>query len=140
MLERYKQHTQNDLWHTLPDDGYIHNHLTWHFQQAQQEEQIHALLREETEKGRNGWCQACEQLGQTAGFLEDVNLAWTLAEQNQNIGLQCRYALMLSSFNSLAKNISKKLLIELIQYGLWSPGQGVAYARQIPDPKKRTRY
>jgi hypothetical protein len=68
LLERYQKYTRNNLWHTLPDDGYIHNYLTWHFQQAGQGEQIHALLREGTVEGRNGWFQVRECLDQTTGF------------------------------------------------------------------------
>ncbi len=62
LLERYKQCTRNGLWHTLSDDGYLHNRLIWHFQQAGQTEQVHALLREETEEGKNGWFQTRECL------------------------------------------------------------------------------
>ena len=42
LLDRYKQLTRSDLWHTLPDDGYIHTYVTWHFQQAGQAEQLSA--------------------------------------------------------------------------------------------------
>ena len=31
LLERYRARTQGNLWHTLPDDGYIHAHLSWHW-------------------------------------------------------------------------------------------------------------
>jgi hypothetical protein len=136
-LERYKRQTQGELWHTLPDDGYIHSYLTWHFQQAGQSEQINALLREETEEGCNAWYQAREQLGQTAGFLEDVNRAWTFADEAQDIGLQCRYALIIASLNSLAKNIPPALLAALVAKGIWKPAQGLVYARQIPEPVQR---
>ncbi|GAK58799.1 NB-ARC domain protein [Candidatus Vecturithrix granuli] len=129
---------QDGLWHTLSDDGYIHAHLTWHLHKAGQVAQLHALLREETAAGRHGWHQARERLGQTAGFLEDVRLARTIAEQERQIGLQCRYALILASFNSLAKNIPRPLLCALVRHGLWSPAQGLAYARQVPGAEART--
>lgn len=80
LLERYRACTRDGLWHTLPDDGYIHAHLTWHLAQAGQAETIHALLREETPEGHNGWYQAREQLGQTTGYLADVARAWRLAD------------------------------------------------------------
>ncbi|MBD2094689.1 hypothetical protein H6F90_05935 [Trichocoleus sp. FACHB-591] len=32
LLQRYQVQTQDKLWHTLPDDGYIHAHLTWHLE------------------------------------------------------------------------------------------------------------
>jgi hypothetical protein len=79
LLATYKAKTQQNLWHTLTDDGYIHAHLTWHLQQANQLDEIHALLREETPDGRNGWYVACDGLGQVSNFVTDVGRAWELA-------------------------------------------------------------
>ena len=81
LLERYWAQTQGGLWHTLTDDGYIYIHLTWHLEQAGQEDKLHALMCEETAEGRNGWYGACERLGQVAGYLNDVDRAWRLAEE-----------------------------------------------------------
>ncbi|MCP4397649.1 MAG: hypothetical protein GY801_10170 [bacterium] len=140
LLERYKQYTQNNLWHTLPDDGYIHSHLTWHFQQADQIEQIHALLHEETEEGNNGWFQIRERLGQAPGFIEDVDTAMQFAEQERKIGLQCRYTLMLASFKSMAQNIPTELLVLLVKHKIWSPAQGLIYAHQHPFAEEQIEY
>ena len=146
LLESYKAKTLNGLWHTLADDGYIHAHLTWHFQQANQLSELHQLFREETEAGRNGWYEACERLGQTANFVTDVARAWQLAEVSwtdsdatlsQVIGLQCRYALITTSLNSLAANLPEYLLIGLVTKGVWMPEQGLVYARQIPDQQRQ---
>ncbi len=139
LLERYKQKTQNGLWHTLPNDGYIHVYLSWHMQQAGQPDQLHALLNEETASGNNGWYHAREQLGQTSGFLADVNLALITAQENSanklsqstSISLQIRYVLMIASLNSLARNLPLPLLIALVEKQMWTPAQGLAYARQM---------
>ena len=72
LLERYRARTQGNLWHTLPDDGYIHAHLSWHLEQAGREDELHGLLREETPAGRNGWFDVRERLGQVAGYLADL--------------------------------------------------------------------
>ena len=48
LLGRYQAHIQNGLWHTLPNDGYIHQNLIFHLQQAGLEEELHAVLCEET--------------------------------------------------------------------------------------------
>ena len=72
LLKRYRTRTQGGAWHTLPDDGYIHAHLTWHLEQAGREDELHGLLREETPAGRNGWFEARERLGQVAGYLADL--------------------------------------------------------------------
>jgi hypothetical protein len=144
LLQNYRQKDAQGMWHTLPDDGYIQFHLTWHMEQAKQFHEIHALLGEETIKGQNGWYATCEGLGQTAGFLEDVAHAWQLAELAQAteqvsaaLGWQCRYALITASLNSLAKNIPPALLAALIQKKAWSATQGLAYVRRIPNPTQR---
>ena len=145
LLQRYRAFTQDGLWHTLPDDGYIHTNLIWHLERAGREADVHALLREETPTGQNGWFQARERLGQTAGYLKDVARAGQLAETGfqardraKALGLQCRYALVSSSFTSLASNIPPSLLTALVEHAVLAPLQGLAYARQVPDPVQRT--
>ena len=144
LLERYRAQTQDGLWHTLSDDGYIHAHIAWHIERAGQADALHSLLREETPDSHNGWYEARERLGQTAGYLADVEVAWRSAEEAfpagrsiSAVGLQYRYALIVASLNSLAGNIPPALLVTLVKRGMWSPSQGLAYARQVPDPKKR---
>ncbi|MEM7067051.1 MAG: NB-ARC domain-containing protein [Cyanobacteria bacterium P01_B01_bin.77] len=137
-LERYQDQTKDGLWHTVPADGYIHSHLVWHFEQSGQPGLIHQLLKESTSDGRNGWYEICEQLGQTANFVTDTARAWQAAgrlyEQNvtESIALQCRYALITTSLNSLVQNLPPTLTAALVQKGLWQPAQGLAYVRQSP--------
>jgi hypothetical protein len=144
LLTRYRSRTSSGMWHSLPDDGYIHQHLTWHLEQAEWPETIHEVLSEETADGRNGWYQARERLGHVAGYLADVSRAWRISEQDARdqhrssaIGLQCRYALINASLNSIAKNIHPTLLALLVEKDLWTPVQGLAYARQMPDRVQR---
>ncbi|MHC5748465.1 MAG: hypothetical protein ACYTXT_42815, partial [Nostoc sp.] len=144
-LEKYRKKTQNRLWHTLPHDGYIHQHLVWHFEKAGWVEEIHSLLREESQTGRNGWYEALEQLGQTASYLTNITRAWELAEANwtlatlpQVVGLQCRYALITASLNSLTANVPVELLIALIKKNVWTASQGLAYALQGSNPQQNT--
>ncbi|MEM7714522.1 MAG: CHAT domain-containing protein, partial [Cyanobacteria bacterium P01_A01_bin.68] len=143
-LEKHRNLTDKNLWHTLPSDGYIHQHLVWHLEKAEQVEEIHKLLREESETGRNGWYETCDKLGQTANFVTDVASAWKLVEDSwtetnlpQVIGLQCRYAFIIASLNSLAANLPIELLIALIQNNLWTPEQGIAYVLQSSNPKQK---
>ncbi|MBD2771756.1 CHAT domain-containing protein, partial [Iningainema sp. BLCCT55] len=138
LLAVYRK-TCTDGWHTVKDDGYIHQRLVWHLEKAGKKEEIHSLLQEETEKGRNGWYEACDRLGQTAIFVTDVAHAWQLAEEmfeenpTQSIALQCRYALITTSLNSLAKNIPPALMAALVKEKLWTPAQGLAYAQQVKE-------
>ena len=55
----------------------------------------------------------------------------------QSIALQCRYALIVTSLNSLAKNISSHLMAALVKQELWSPAQGLAYAQQVREFRQR---
>jgi hypothetical protein len=150
LLARYRMRTENGQWHTLPDDGYIHAHLAWHLEQAGQGEEMLALLQEETAEGRNGWYWARERLGQTAGFLEDLHRAWDWAKAQDTaacargepapwLGAEIRCALMEASLHSLAGNIPPELLVALVKEGVWTPAQGLAYARQVPDGGQRAR-
>lgn len=128
-------------WHTLPNDGYIHARLGWHIQQAGWMAEVHALLREESAAGRNAWFEARQRLGQTEGYLDDIRRAWNMTCQaggGLDVGLQVRYALMLASLNSLAASIPPELLDALVKHQLWPPEQGLAYARQKPDPAQQS--
>jgi hypothetical protein len=133
MLKRYQAQTRNGLWHTLPYDGYIHAHLTWHFSQAGWEAQLHTLLCEETAENRNGWFEARDRLGQTAGYLEDVTRAWQQAEITGDTALQVRYALCLSSLTSLGVNMPAALLAWGTRHGLLSAEQALYVARGKPE-------
>ncbi|NEO04684.1 MAG: hypothetical protein F6K51_03490 [Moorea sp. SIO3I8] len=143
LLERYRQKTENGLWHTLPDDGYSHSYLTWHLEKAGWVEELHQLLQEETEAGRNGWYETCERLDQLGGFVKDVAKAWQLAEDafsyspNCSISLQCRYALIVSSINSLLGHIPGELMAALVEKKIWTPVQALAYVQHIQDPSNR---
>ncbi|MEH2250564.1 NB-ARC domain-containing protein, partial [Nostoc sp.] len=144
-LKKYQNLTDKNLWHTLPNDGYIHQHLVWHLEKAQKVEEIHSLLKEDSKTGNNGWYEACDRIGQTAIFVADVARAWQLAEDltrnettlPQVIGLQCRYALIIASLNSLAANVPVELLIALVQKKVWTSEQGLAYVLQSSNPRHK---
>ena len=139
LLERYQTKTEKGLWHTLPDDGYIYNHLTWHLEKAQKIDDIHKLLKEETPAGDNGWYWQCDRQGKTANFVKDISRAWAIAAENcrenptESISLQCRYALITTSLNSLAGKIPPRLMAALLENKIWMPAQALAYVRQIKD-------
>ncbi|NEO69075.1 NB-ARC domain-containing protein [Moorena sp. SIO3H5] len=145
LLERYQTKTEKGLWHTLPDDGYIYNHLIWHLEKAKKINDIHQLLTEETPAGDNGWYWQCERQGKTANFIKDVSRAWAIAAANftenptESISLQCRYALITTSLNSLAGNIGPKLMAALLENNIWTPAQALAYVRQNKDSSSQVR-
>ncbi|NEQ10400.1 MAG: hypothetical protein F6K37_32060 [Moorea sp. SIO4E2] len=143
LLEKYRNLTDNNLWHTLSDDGYIYNHLTWHLEKAQKIDEIHQLLKEETPEGDNGWYWQCERQGNTANFVKYLSKAWQIAAANftenptESISLQCRYALITTSLNSLARNIPPELMAALVKNKIWTPAQALAYVRQNKDSRSQ---
>jgi hypothetical protein len=150
LLQRYKAKIKNADWSALPDDGYIHSHLTWHMRKAGLMSEIHKILREETGDGKNAWFEVCESLGQTDIFIKDVNLAWNLAKKRSilairrdkmatSMGLEARYALIIASICTIANNIPPSLLANLLEARIISPMQGLNYARLMPDPKKMSK-
>ena len=146
VLKRYQVRTRNGLWHTVNDDTYIANHLTWHMEHCGDKQTLHSLLKEETAAFRNGWYHVREELGQVAGFMSDVGRAWRLTETAYEdaafpfaVGLQCRYALVTASINSLARNLLPRFLAALVDRGIWPISQALAYARQVPDYLQRRK-
>ncbi|NEP22483.1 NB-ARC domain-containing protein [Moorena sp. SIO3I6] len=145
LLERYQTKTNKELWHTLTDDGYIYSQLTWHLEKAQKIDEIHQLLKEETPKGDNGWYWQCERQGKTANFIKDVSRAWAIAaakfteNPTESISLQCRYALITTSLNSLAGKIPPELMAALVENEIWTPAQGLAYVRHRKDSKGQAK-
>jgi hypothetical protein len=95
------------------------------------------------------WAAAGEALeGAYSLFLHDVARAWESCVKADReatargepalwLGGEIRCALMEASLHSLAGNIPPALLVALVQQKVWTPVQGLAYARQMPDPQQR---
>jgi hypothetical protein len=95
------------------------------------------------------WATAGEALeGAYSLFLHDVARAWeACVKANREataqgepapwLGGEIRCALMEASLHSLAGNIPPALLVALVQQKVWTSVQGLAYARQMPDPQQR---
>ena len=141
-LERYRERASNHRWDGLPNDGYIHRHLTWHLEQANWGDELHALMSMSDAKGRNAWFEACDRLGQPAIFVDDVARGWKIAERGyeseraDSIVLQCRYALITATLNSLVENLPIGMMAEFVKYGFWAVEQAWAYVEQMQYEEK----
>jgi hypothetical protein len=146
LLRRYRRQVRDGPWHTLKNDGYIYGHLAWHLEKAGWESELHALLREETDDHRNAWHQVRETMAQTAGYADDVDRAWRMAERAAPLlqtaptaqyaaalGNWVRYALITASINTLAKNIPPKLAAALLEHSAWSPARTLAHLRSLAN-------
>jgi hypothetical protein len=129
------------------DEGYGLRHLGAHLLGGGETETLRRLLTLEHE-GRNLWFTVQEEEGQVAVFLEDVRRLWAWAREEDaraaaqgdeapHLGAEIRCALIEASLHSLAGNIPPALLAALVEKGVWTPAQGLAYARQVPEPKQR---
>ena len=97
------------------------------------------------------WAAAGEALEGAHGlFLHDVMRAWRACaaadreatargEPAPYLGGEVRCALIEASLHSLAENIPPVLLAALVEKGIWTPAQGLAYASQVPDPRQRSQ-
>ena len=95
------------------------------------------------------WAAAGEALeGAYSLFLHDVARAWRACaaadreatargEPAPYLGGEVRCALVEASLHSLAGNIPPALLAALVEKGVWTPAQGLAYARQVPDTRQQ---
>ncbi|NEP19779.1 MAG: hypothetical protein F6J97_23320, partial [Leptolyngbya sp. SIO4C1] len=142
LLTRYRQHSPTQTWNALPNDGYIYRYLTWHMEQADWADEVHALMAMSDEHGRNAWFEACDRIGQPSIFVEDVARGWRLAEESYeqdnccSIVFQCRYALITATLNSLTGNLPIGLMAEFVKRGFWTVEQAWAYVEQIQSDQK----
>jgi hypothetical protein len=140
LLDRYRLQRRGAAWHTVPDDGYIHDRLTWHLERAGLAEEVHALLREETPDGRNAWFSVRESHGQFHGYAADLRRALEVAQNDAgSVAREVRYVLMLGSLSSLAVNVPPALAGAALAAGVWNLPQALGYVEQTPDPAQRAR-
>jgi hypothetical protein len=89
------------------------------------------------------WPHTHDGLGRPDGYVADVRAAWRDAKARfaggdiQVLSWQVVYALQLGSITSLASSVPPKLLVRLVETGLWPVERAVAYARQASDPSAR---
>ncbi|MEH2253163.1 ATP-binding protein [Nostoc sp.] len=139
IINYYKKKTQT--WQQLSQiDRYGVRHLTRHLVIAERVKELHTLLAVETSNRLNAWFVIKDQIGDTAGFLADVALAWDRAEQEFEttrqglaLGLQFRYSLITASFNSFASKFPVSILIALVKRKFWSIDEALAYVKKLTD-------
>jgi hypothetical protein len=137
LIEKYRKVTPS--WDKLKNDDYIYQYLIWHLEQANQTAAIHELLALSDEYGRNAWFEACDRIGKPDFFIQAINDGWRLAEgectidRSRAILLQCRYALMTATLNSLLESLPVEIIAEFLKRDFWSPEQAWSYVEKIHD-------
>lgn len=135
-----------------PEHGsaYAMRYYVQHLEADGQVEALHRLLAMETDDGFGAWYEAKNARGDVGSYMADVSRAWALAdaagahsvlpatEGDGSLALQCRYAVAISSLNSLTSHITPELILELVVRGIWSSAQGLAYVQRMTDTNQRT--
>jgi hypothetical protein len=133
LLNRYARRTPSEDWSKLCDDGYIHSRLIWHFDQSGDREAIHQLICQSGEDGQNAWYFARDQLGQSAGYLDDIRTACRVNLEANNFLVQrhIQYGLIRSSLHSLDQAISPQVLLILVGRKIWTVEKAFYHIRQM---------
>ena len=141
LLSRYASRTPSGDWSRLKDDGYIHSRLIWHFDQSGDREAIHQLICQSSDDGQNAWYFARDQLGQSAGYLDDLAIASRVNLEADNFLVQhhIQYGLIRSSLHSLDQAISPQVLLILVQRKIWTVEKAFYYIRRVLRPHSRRR-
>lgn len=125
------------------------HHLVEHLEALGQNQQLHQLLALETSEGANAWYEVKESWDNAVSYAQDIERAWAVAEQqvtlpsrrgaaiNTAIALQCRYALIIGSLNSLASNVPPEALTAFVEWNVWTPAQVLAAVHRIPKLEQR---
>jgi hypothetical protein len=130
------------------DNGYGLRHMAIHLKGAKRINDLHCLLALEREH-RNVWYEAKEAIGDKNGFLDDVALAWNQADTaylpdgsrgtGEDIRMQIRYALIMTSLASVTENYPPDMLAEEVKIGLISLEDALNEARRAVDLTQRSK-
>jgi len=109
LLDTYRKALTGDGWHTVIDDSYILDHLIYHLEQAERQNEIHDLF------GSADWTK-CRSTQSTLGLLNDFEQARQL--DTTDLTTRIRYALFSDVVSQRYKNIPVEGLANAIGLGL----------------------
>jgi hypothetical protein len=131
-------------WHTVPDDGYLYDHLVYHLEAIGAYEGLRALFANQR------WMEVrvAQKDFTYDGYLTDLERAWSLAERVVEQQLTAmstpitindllRFALIRTSINSLAANYTPALVARAVELGQWSAQRALSVAMLVPDATKK---
>ncbi|MDW8148638.1 MAG: AAA family ATPase [Roseiflexaceae bacterium] len=79
--------------------------------------------------------------GSDTGYLSDLDVLWRHAEEQGDLGLMLRCALIAASLRSRAGNLFPELLVQLVTTGTtagkWSAAAALEHVAQMPDAAKQ---
>lgn len=139
------------------DNGYGLRNLVFHLEATGRQEDIDQVLRcgslaqsqsGDENKQVNVWYRAHASAGTIDEFLEDIQIARSLAERKVDCQLksgsspasldnELRYALVAATVDSVANNVPVVFLNQLVRSGRWGLARALAHARRYIDPATR---
>lgn len=135
LVEAYaSQHSS--CWHTVPDDGYFHQHLVYHLLSAGELKKARALY------DHDRWMIARLRADgySFAGYISDLVMMWgrELETGSASMAYHVRNALIHTTVNSLSQNHIPELVARAVEIGEWTPERGMAVAPFIPDKARQS--
>jgi hypothetical protein len=94
---------------------------------------LHELMATETQDEQNVWFTVKEGSGDLIGFFDDINIAWQLAESENDLVRQVQYALFKASASNLVGNLPAALIGKLLEHKIWSPQLALRVAKETTD-------
>ena len=140
LTRAYRNMWKGDGWHTVDDDGYLYDYLTYHLHASGAIDELKGLF------AMNFGCRSVFLTGLELimaismifclhGVPDSTMRRRSCRERALYVG-EVRYVLDYARLASeLAKTSRPPLLTALVKHGIWTPVQGLAYARQVPDLK-----
>ena len=129
---------------TVPDDGYLYDHLTYHLQAGAEDDALYTLTRD------RAWFEArlAQRHHTYDGVIVDVERAADSAAVQARRQIAAgdpprpvihlaRYRLMLSTIDVLADWYVPEVVVRALELGIWSSEQAVSVTRRIPGPAPR---
>ena len=140
LLQAYRATCTGPDWHTAPDDGYLYDHLVFHLENTKQQDELHALFKDQN------WMavRVPQRDYDYDGYLVDLMIAWqdvhkraltqiTAHEMPTALAKCVRYALIRTSVNSLAANYEPILVARAVKSGLWVPRRAMSLVTKVLD-------
>ena len=129
LLQAYAETQSGEGWHTLPDDGYIYQHLAWHMMNAGHTAELYQLISKE-------WKDAKFALYfNHQSFSQDVDIAIQAADKENNLPELVRLCLLYATLGELATNAPAEALGVLARCGQAEAALG--YAALVQEAGKR---
>ena len=149
LLDAYRARQQDQGWHTVPDDGYLYDHLAYHLDQLVGEDSETADELNEL-FANPSWLhtRVAQSNYRYDGFIADLDTTWRYAQTRADIQIETsvdpsaladcvRLALIRCTINSLAASYVPELVGYAVKNQIWPLERALSIAFRVPDAPDR---